>query len=373
MKKNRCSLCGGKLRNNICTECGLDNTKNDSNYKLNVSSCDGEPMTHVHTQIETRKAHQTVQQHKTWSSSRGVPRVGTMNPRAPHSRTAGHSNSLAKIIALIVVFIFIGGIGGFISSITDEMSGFDDFLENIGLEEWMQDEDAEVDYDPYQYTDNVLPEAGDYFDEVMAPGMYIVGRHIPEGRYYVKLLDGSGSFSVSDYENSIYISEFMQEGEEYSVEEYEDLRLFTGATLKISSGMHIQMTSENAQTEKLVTDENPLTESVEVKSGMVAGKDFEPGFYDIHMDGGENNEWGIFSYRVPGTLSKELMEESDTMTDLVFYNPDIEKGNKLVFCNLSIPEGTLLRLEDSARVTLVPSANIASTDYFSYYDILYDE
>ena len=36
----RCSLCGGKLVNNKCTLCGLDNSKSDANYKVNVSRCD---------------------------------------------------------------------------------------------------------------------------------------------------------------------------------------------------------------------------------------------------------------------------------------------------------------------------------------------
>ncbi len=32
----RCTLCGGKLVNGRCTECGLDNTKNDKKYHLNT-------------------------------------------------------------------------------------------------------------------------------------------------------------------------------------------------------------------------------------------------------------------------------------------------------------------------------------------------
>ena len=40
----RCSLCGGKLNSRgICTECGLDNSKSDKNYRINRSDCDGMP------------------------------------------------------------------------------------------------------------------------------------------------------------------------------------------------------------------------------------------------------------------------------------------------------------------------------------------
>ena len=32
----RCTLCGGRLVDGRCTECGLDNTKNDKKYHLNI-------------------------------------------------------------------------------------------------------------------------------------------------------------------------------------------------------------------------------------------------------------------------------------------------------------------------------------------------
>ena len=44
----RCTLCGGKLDSHgVCKECGLDNNKNDKNYRVNQSSCDNQPLTHV--------------------------------------------------------------------------------------------------------------------------------------------------------------------------------------------------------------------------------------------------------------------------------------------------------------------------------------
>ena len=45
----RCSLCGGRLDSHrVCTECGLDNNKSEKHYHVNRSSCDGQPLTHVH-------------------------------------------------------------------------------------------------------------------------------------------------------------------------------------------------------------------------------------------------------------------------------------------------------------------------------------
>ena len=45
----KCSLCNGKLDGRkICKECGLDNSKSEKYYKINRSSCDDLPLTHVH-------------------------------------------------------------------------------------------------------------------------------------------------------------------------------------------------------------------------------------------------------------------------------------------------------------------------------------
>lgn len=50
--RRRCSLCGGKLNGNICTECGLDNSKNDDQYVTLGKSGHEESLTHIHTEAE---------------------------------------------------------------------------------------------------------------------------------------------------------------------------------------------------------------------------------------------------------------------------------------------------------------------------------
>lgn len=35
--RKRCDLCGGKLRNGICMECGMDNRKTDEKYKYHAN------------------------------------------------------------------------------------------------------------------------------------------------------------------------------------------------------------------------------------------------------------------------------------------------------------------------------------------------
>lgn len=91
--KNICILCGGKLRDGICTECGMDNRKSDDRYKevLNQSSCDKVPMTHVHTREEgTKNKGKTAVKQKSYSHN------GT-NPK----------NFLGVIIAGAIILVLV--------------------------------------------------------------------------------------------------------------------------------------------------------------------------------------------------------------------------------------------------------------------------
>lgn len=58
----------------------------------------------------------------------------------------------------------------------------------------------------------------------------------------------------------------------------DDVRLYTGGHLKIDTGLVVQFHSENAQTEQMQLEENPLTEQVTLKAGntYTAGTDFPP-------------------------------------------------------------------------------------------------
>ena len=72
----RCTLCGGKLDSRkVCTECGLNNSKSEKNYKVNSSSCDGMPMTHVHGKDACQSPRESTEQ-KTYQSGK-APTVKT--------------------------------------------------------------------------------------------------------------------------------------------------------------------------------------------------------------------------------------------------------------------------------------------------------
>ena len=80
----RCTLCGGKLDSNgICKECGLDNKKNDKNYRVNQSSCDGQPLTHVHTEETKPPAKERMQKASGNKASGGRMQTGPSQSYRP--------------------------------------------------------------------------------------------------------------------------------------------------------------------------------------------------------------------------------------------------------------------------------------------------
>lgn len=78
MKKS-CTLCGGKLKDGICTECGMDNRKSDEMYQkaLNQSDCKNMRLSHVHTDkkaepYESPVINQTRRQEKTQDTRKNL-------------------------------------------------------------------------------------------------------------------------------------------------------------------------------------------------------------------------------------------------------------------------------------------------------------
>lgn len=101
----RCTLCGGKLNSEkICTECGLNNTKYESKYILNQSSCDSRPLTHVHDEKESEQPKSSKKYQYEYQPKKQKP--------------VNHKGCFPKIIKWgIILFLFFQFIGIFLSFI----------------------------------------------------------------------------------------------------------------------------------------------------------------------------------------------------------------------------------------------------------------
>lgn len=370
----RCSLCGGKLNSSgICTECGLDNRKSDKNYRINRSDCDGMPLTHVHEEKEKyrpdRKAdHREINHKETNHKKRDYGKQGyrmnesdmTGKKRRKHVQTPDITNRRRPLKIVILAIIVIAVLGNLYEehkydieyAIGDAVQGV---FQDTG-DQKTNDTD-ETDYDHYQYVTREIPKEGESADYELASGNYVAGVEIPEGIYTVTPQDDYDTVQIDDPENSIYLYEYT-EGKKDKIK---DIRLYRGAHLTLNCRTTVKLHTDNAQdVEAMETagQSNPLTESVDIKGQktLTAGRDLEPGIYDLS--------------RVSGAGNVDVIIYSDEQEEINSWSQGLSEDgiDGETFHYLVIPENATLEVSEDLKIRLTPSEQIASTDYYGFYN-----
>lgn len=370
----RCSLCGGKLNSSgICTECGLDNSKSDKNYRINRSDCDGMPLTHVHEEKEKyrpdRKAdHREINHKETNHKKRDYGKQGyrmnesdmTGKKRRKHVQTPDITNRRRPLKIVILAIIVIAVLGNLYEehkydieyAVGDAVQGV---FQDTG-DQKTNDTD-ETDYDHYQYVTREIPKEGESADYELASGNYVAGVEIPEGIYTVTPQDDYDTVQIDDPENSIYLYEYT-EGKKDKIE---DIRLYKGAHLTLNCKTTVKLHTDNAQdVEAMETagQSNPLTESVDIKGQktLTAGRDLEPGIYDLS--------------RVSGAGNVDVIIYSDEQEEINSWSQCLSEDgiDGETFHYLVIPENATLEVSEDLKIRLTPSEQIASTDYYGFYN-----
>ena len=370
----RCSLCGGKLNSRgICTECGLDNSKSDKNYRINRSDCDGMPLTHVHEEKEKhrpdRKAdHREINHKETNHKKRDYGKQGyrmnesdmTGKKRRKHVQTPDITNRRRPLKIVILAIIVIAVLGNLYEehkydieyAVGDAVQGV---FQDTG-DQKTNDTD-ETDYDHYQYVTREIPKEGESADYELTSGNYVAGVEIPEGIYTVTPKDDYDTVQIDDPENSIYLYEYT-EGKKDKIE---DIRLYKGAHLTLNCKTTVKLHTDNAQdVEAMETagQSNPLTESVDIKGQktLTAGRDLEPGIYDLS--------------RVSGAGNVDVIIYSDEQEEINSWSQCLSEDgiDGETFHYLVIPENATMEVSEDLKIRLTPSEQIASTDYYGFYN-----
>lgn len=370
----RCSLCGGKLNSSgICTECGLDNSKSDKNYRINRSDCDGMPLTHVHEEKEKhrpdRKAdHREINHKETNHKKRDYGKQGyrmnesdmTGKKRRKHVQTPDITNRRRPLKIVILAIIVIAVLGNLYEehkydieyAVGDAVQGV---FQDTG-DQKTNDTD-EADYDHYQYVTREIPKEGESADYELASGNYVAGVEIPEGIYTVTPQDDYDTVQIDDPENSIYLYEYT-EGKKDKIK---DIRLYKGAHLTLNCRTTVKLHTDNAQdVEAMETagQSNPLTESVDIKGQktLTAGRDLEPGIYDLS--------------RVSGAGNVDVIIYSDEQEEINSWSQCLSEDgiDGETFHYLVIPENATMEVSEDLKIRLTPSEQIASTDYYGFYN-----
>ena len=330
MFSRRCSLCDGKLDGRkICKECGLDNSKSEKYYKINQSSCDNMPLTHVH-----EKKHEDIWDYKKVITQKSTTKKSTAKKKSEKSLIS----ILVSVISLCA-FIIPALLGIFANdSYTSEP-------------EW----ELNAYESPYEYVDAVHPADGEYAEYSLTSGDYIVGIHIPEGDYIALVNAEYDTVQVRDDDNGIYLYEY--EAKEWG-NYLDDLRLFNGAIVSITTQTEIELQSSNAQYQNMgYTFENPLKDVYYLEQDYTAeaGVDFQPGVYNLYSA-------ADYAY-VTLTIIDEFGEEWE-----YYYNLEIgeESVCGVLYQNMVIPEGASIKCIEG-DVELMPGSTIGDIDYSRYY------
>lgn len=402
-KKDRCYLCGAKLQNGYCKECGLDNRRSQKiRYRLNESNATKkndsfEEMAEEQRETETRNIQKyKAAQQRAWSKTGGAGQWKKAGTRQTMQKgTAGGGFRLERAlnfekkknmngekgISRKTAAFMIGGIGFVVLMIALMYSAMEadlsyygetnmtvEYSEESGSGFSEPEESGELvaleDPHSYEFVSRELDESEDTYIEELEYGEYIVGSQIPEGIYTIRLKEGSGYVNVDDAENTIYLwQDFGTDTKYDELLEWQDVRLYEGAIVEISDNVTLEFSSENAQTSDLKMKENPNVEecafSLETEDKIVAGKDFEPGVYDVSIP--EWNGWGVLYLKVKTT---------DPYDEDGYYETSIwldggESGK--TYHNLYLSDGAEIYIEgDPAE--FVPSEKIADIDYKEYYE-----
>lgn len=338
MSRRKCTLCGGKLDGRgICTECGLNSRKSEENYRVNRSSCDGQPMTHVHTEKKEQKPSVDEQ-----------PVYRRENKNFP-----GMNKKVGKMLAAAAIMLTVAGI---IIPLIEEYG----YEIRSKMEDWGANKDSSYDEDPYADVEAKLKERGDKAEYELTSGQYIVGVHIPEGKYKSEVTDGFDVVQVSDYENDIFLYEYeKKEGKNY----LDDIRLYQGALVKIASINTIKLKSDNAQTQDMSYAANPVTESftIQAEETKEAGIDFEAGVYDLTVIRGAGAaEWTVYNDAGEERYNKRLYVALENGSDGKWYKNIILPAGAKIGCEKDLAE--------EFEVIMTPSEIISSTDYQGFYE-----
>lgn len=370
----RCSLCGGKLNSDmICTECGLDNTKSDKNYRINQSDCDHMPLTHVHDKdngkntmhVPKRKTESNKKSDKKSKERKKMPDdiFGENRPETDSSEKWGYrmngqgskkkfgqpdpETRKKKGLGIVIgVVIAVGVISTLYGTYKNEIKYMANYI--------LKDAGFETPEDPvirYLYAVREIPEEGESADYELGTGHYIVGFEIPEGVYTITPESETDSLDVDDSENQIYIYE--ENGEKMK-----DIRLYKGAVLTLECEKKMKLHTENAQETESVgmnAQMNPLTETITAKGEktLTAGEDFKPGIYDMSLVSG-------------GDVNVDIYDEDGDEEDYHCLTSDGLYGE--TFHYLVLPKDATIELEEDTRIKLVPTEKIESTDYQGFFE-----
>lgn len=364
MAKWRCRLCGGKLVNNRCTFCGLDNSiyDKDHNYhhKFNQQLRREKAAEHAKPELIARPVKASKKQPASSDTVVPVPEKKSSSSASSFrrntsasSRQKGKERILLIIVIVIIVFLAFSVLSrlfvGFVNQMETPLTTSDEYTYEDLNSSYPRD----------------IPESGTNYETLLGCGFYKIGIHIPEGIYHAELVDGSGTVQINDDINSIYTSDYFgTDNENGEITEAEDLLMYTGAELFVDTGVLVRFTTSNAQPLTDTPVSNPLTETISLPAGSytAGAADIPEGIYDLEISNDniyESEDYASLVLTYPNGKTEYLWVEGTQ------YSVSSEGISSKGIKNVVITNQTRLDIE-GGTVLLIPSSGYYNIDYSDY-------
>lgn len=365
----KCSLCGGRVINGRCEECGMP-IPPEHTYTLRGESAhyhrvNGEDVLHRVRPTGSRpkvdgydEEERTAHVHESGSDRHAAPRPAVRTARVEHHIEAPSRRSRSANVAWLIIVVALFLILPMLQVLLQREIGSS---VSEPVPEFSEEQAIEADSNAYDDLRGTVPAAGADWDGDLTAGLYTVGQDLPEGTYTIQCAEGNTSIDlhiVSDeYGVEIY-EDLSTNGYDAIDSERDDVSLPAGTVLFLTGNGTLYFHSSNAQVDALPTETAPnplvgdaaytLSDSDE-SLYLLVGEDIEPGVYDVTCTAGT----GYFSFVLP-------MENTRTMYCSAWLYGDPDYVDTLR--HITLTEDTEVTLSNYSdmdfTVTLTPSETV---------------
>ena len=365
----KCSLCGGRVVNGRCEECGMP-IPPERTYTLRGESAhyhrvNGEDVLHRVRPTGNRpkvdgydEEERTAHVHESGTDRHNAPRPTVRTARVEHHIEAPSRRRRSANVAWLIIVVALFLILPMLQLLLQREIGSS---VSEPVPEFSEEQAIEADSNAYDDLRGTVPAAGADWDGSLTAGLYTVGQDLPEGTYTIQCAEGNTSIDlhiVSDeYGVEIY-EDLSTNGYDAIDSERDDVSLPAGTVLFLTGNGTLYFHSSNAQVDALPTETAPnpligdamytLSDSDE-SLYLLVGEDIEPGVYDVTCTAGT----GYFSFVLP-------MENTRTMYCSAWLYGDPDYVDTLR--HITLTEDTEVTLSNYSdmdfTVTLTPSETV---------------
>lgn len=379
MSGKKCCVCDGPIVNGRCRFCGMPYRRDLELYHVNEQRRDHEK----HASLEAKKILREKEiplgdKQGKKAASRSVKKAAGKQPASlaaaySQGKKTSYKTTRAKpetkkkklglswLFFLLIVVVALASVGiplleergiDSVSKLTEEVRdyGVEGLLERLSGEEDAKEKLVE-ELEEESPIPRTVSAKGESWKGILEPGRYVVGCQLPEGTYRIWTDCPQDVFLDVEAEGYYDYFTFSRNPQgTYDVTEAEE-DLLEGMTLYIQAGA-VSLETKNGQLDELQTAlKNPLTENYMLeepkdKAKIRVGRDLEPGWYDIRIEG-------------EGYLSLELTRKDKTTEYITLYHYGEESADIFRYENLE--DGDVMAVSgcyDVERLILEPSEYI---------------